>query len=53
VGVQHQDEGTPLAIRDLRHEGAGLMLNLKMTPEVVIHSLMRFEAFKTWSCATP
>jgi hypothetical protein len=29
------------------------MWNLQMTPRVVLHSLVRLKAYKTWSCATP
>jgi hypothetical protein len=28
-GVQLQDEGTPLIVQDLHHEGVELMLNLR------------------------
>jgi hypothetical protein len=46
-GVQLQDERTPLEVWDIHHEDVTLVSNLKMIPEVVLHSLERFEAHKT------
>ncbi len=45
-GVQFQDKCAPLEVRVLRHEDAALGSNLKMTPKVVLHSLMQLGARK-------
>ncbi len=45
-GVQLQDECAPLKVRVFHHEDAALGSNLKMTPKVVLHSLMRLGARK-------
>jgi len=51
--VELQDKDTLLLVWDLHHKDVVSMSNLGMTPETVFHSLVRFEALKTWSCVTP
>jgi hypothetical protein len=50
-GVQLQDKGALLVVQDLHHEDVAPTLNLGVIPDVVIHSLVQFEAHKTWSYA--
>jgi hypothetical protein len=45
-GVQLQDERTPLEVRVICNEDATLGSNLEMTPEAVLHSLVRLGAHK-------
>ncbi len=51
-GVQPQDKGAPLIVRNLHHEKVVSMSNLRMTPKVVFHSFVRLATCKKWSCAT-
>jgi len=51
-GVQFRNEGTPLGVRDLHHEGVGLVSNLGMIPKTIICSFVRFEGHKMQSYVT-
>jgi hypothetical protein len=53
VRVRLQDERAPLEVRVLHHEDATLGLNLEMSPEAVLHSLVQLGARRMRPCAMP
>ncbi len=46
-GIQLQEEGAPLTVQELHHNGVKPMSNLRTTPKAIFCSFMQFKARKT------
>ncbi len=52
-GDRLQDGRASFAMRGFHHEDVVSTSNLKMIMGPALHSLVQFEAHKTWPCVTP